>query len=286
MDPASYRAWAELLASCQKAGEGQPSARWMKVACAGRCGGSRRIQGAPAPLVPARGPAAHRAAESSIWDPSPNDLLEEHHVHLLKGLALVRRARGRRELARALGPWRSVAIAASREGTEAGPPRQCRVWALGAMPGRDGAGQLALLKLRVRQLPLQAQIGKALAAAAERERLPAADLEELCVPDYGIGGRRTAGARFWASTPSSWSSTRAGPSCAGRSSTTATRLASAPAAAKKEFAATVKEMQALARDAGKMLTAQRDRVDRLFLDRKTGTSTRGGSATSTTRSSA
>jgi len=110
------------------------------------------------------------------------------------------------------------------------------------MPGRDGAGQLALLKLRVRQLPLQAQIGKALAAAAERERLPAADLEELCVPDYGlvdVGRRREVlgehAVELVLDTSGSelrWTQLDDG-----------TRLASAPAAAKKEFAATVKEMQ-------------------------------------------
>ena len=45
-------------------------------------------------------------------------------------------------------------------------------------------------------------------------------------------------------------------------------LKSVPAAVKKEHAEEVKELQAAVKDVGKMLTAQRERIDGLFLAQK------------------
>ena len=54
------------------------------------------------------------------------------------------------------------------------------------MPGIDGVGQLALLRVKVKFGTAQKMLDKALAAAAGRLGIPPDDLEEMAVPAYGM----------------------------------------------------------------------------------------------------
>ena len=88
-----------------------------------------------------------------------------------------------KEMARAL---MALALSAYRKVPLIGP-RCVRVgnacvWVLGAMPGNEGVGQLALLKARVKAGPAQKGIEKALDSAAKRIGLPRDEIEEMAVP--------------------------------------------------------------------------------------------------------
>ena len=141
------------------------------------------------------------------------------------------------------------------------------VAALGAMPGMDAVGQLARLKLKVKFIPAQKEAEKALTAAAEREGLPRDEIEELAVPSYGmeeVGRRREVLGESVADlivegqdATLRWSKLADGKP-----------IRSAPAAAKKDHADEVKELQAAVKDIGAMLAAQRDRIDGFFLDQR------------------
>ena len=173
-----------------------------------------------------------------------------------------------RELARALA---ALAQSAYRKVPGKGPRLislgHAAIAALGAMPGMDAVGQLALLKVKVKFIPAQKELEKALVAAAEREGMPRAEVDELAVPGYGmqeVGRRRETFGDYIAELVAEgqdvevrWSKAADGKP-----------LKSVPAAVKKDHADDVKELQGAVKDASKMLTAQRERIDGLFLARK------------------
>jgi hypothetical protein len=270
MDPSRRRAWTALLASCQAAGSGALSARWSRdvlplIEAVGR-DDFRKCLLRWFPLVDR--PPAVRIPRESIWEPDWDNLIRQPNVDLLKGLAWCAGFEADRDLARALG---ALASSAYRKIPEKG----CRlpaignaaVAALGTMPGRDAIGQLALLKGKVKSIPEQRQIEKALAAASGRLDISADDVDELAVPAYGmheVGRRREVLAECAAELVVD------GPKAVLRFSNVSTGEAvrSIPASIKKDKPAEVKELQAVVKDVGKMLTAQRARIDGLFLARK------------------
>jgi Domain of unknown function (DUF4132) len=173
-----------------------------------------------------------------------------------------------RELARALA---ALAQSAYRKVPGKGPRLislgHAAIAALGAMPGMDAVGKLALLKVKVKFIPAQKELEKALMAAAEREGMPRAEVDELAVSGYGmqeVGHRRETFGDYIAELLAEgqdvevrWSKAADGKP-----------LKSVPAAVKKDHADDVKELQGAVKDASKMLTAQRERIDGLFLARK------------------
>jgi hypothetical protein len=270
MEPSRRRAWTALLASCQAAGSGALSARWARdVLPLKNAVGRDDFRNCVLrwfPLVDR--PPAVRTPRESIWEPDWDNLIRPPNVDLLKGLAWCAGFEADRDLARALG---ALALSAYRKIPEKG----CRLpslgnaaaAALGAMPDRDAIGQLAVLKGKVKSIPAQQQIEKALAAAAARLEVPAQEVDELGVPAYGmheVGRRREVLADCVAEVVVD------GSSAVLRLSNVSTgkALRSIPASIKKDHPAEVKELQAVVKDVGKMLTVERARIDGLFLARK------------------
>jgi hypothetical protein len=264
------RAWSALLASCQTAGAGKPTAKWLKdvrqlLEAVGRAEFKDRVL-RWFPLVdrPRTQPKRLRHEFERPYD----DLIESHHVALLRGLAWCAGFEADRDLARGLA---GLALSAYRKVPGRGPRLvslgHAAIAALGAMPGMDAVGQLALLKVKVKFIPAQKEVEKALTAAAEREGLPRDEVDELAVPAYGmeeVGRRREVLGDYAVElvvegqdAALRWSKAADGKP-----------LKSAPAAVKKDHADEVKELQAAVKDVGKMLTAQRERIDGLFLARK------------------
>ncbi|MFO0958605.1 MAG: DUF4132 domain-containing protein [Isosphaeraceae bacterium] len=270
MEPARRHAWDSLLAFCQEAGQGKPTAAWRKrigplLEGVGRDNfRSQLVRWFPLVDRPRTQPWPRRHA----WEPDHDNLIVPQHVELLKALAWAAGLKTDRELARALS---ALALSAYRKVPGRGPRApslgHAAVNALGMMPGMDAVGQLALLKVKVKFIPAQKEVEKALHAAAQREGLPVEEIEELAVPAYGmdeVGRRREVLGDYFAELVADgidaeirWSKSADGKA-----------LKSAPAAAKKEHADEVKELQAAAKDVGKMLAAQRERIDGLFLLQK------------------
>jgi hypothetical protein len=269
LPPDSRRAWNELLAHAQTASGGKPPAKWLKEA-------TRLVEAVGHdslrahlmrwfPLVdkPGTGPAEWPGA----WGPSRDDLIRPSHVDLLKSLAWCAGLREDRDLARALT---TLALSAYRKVPGVGPRLvslgNAAVAGLGAMPGLDAVGQLALLKVKVKFGTAQKEVEKALDAAATRAGLPRDEIEELGVPAYGleeVGRRREVFGEYVAElvvdgsdAALRWAKADSKP------------LKSVPAAVKKEHADDVKELQGAAKDVARMLAAQRERIDGLFLARK------------------
>ncbi len=271
MKGTQHAKWLSLLAHCQTATGGAPSAKWAKTAR-----GLLKEVGAEAfrrrvlawfPLV--NEPRTQRIEEwHREYHPDPNQLIIEPHADILKGLAWFAGLREDKELARALT---ALALSCYRKIPLKGP-REVKVGnacvaALGLMPGLEGVYQLALLKVRVKFGTAQKGVEKALTAAAERAGLPRDELEEMAVPAYGLTevgrsvetfGEFTAELRVAGTTSVelAWFKADGKP------------VKSVSAAVKQSHAEDLKELQTAAKDIARMLPAQRERLDSLFLQQR------------------
>lgn len=262
--------WAELVTFCQKAPGSSPSAKWSelsKVAMKnlGFTEFKRRVL-AWFPLVD-----QPRTQEITDWSreyqPDPNQLIIEPHADILKGLVWCCTLREDKEIARALT---ALALSAYRKVPKIGPRAvkigNACVYALGAMPGMEGVGQLALLKVRVKFGTAQKMIEKALEATAQRVGLPREELEEMSVPAYGLTevGRCT---EVMGEFTAQLTITGGGTELVWLKPDGKVQK-SIPASVKAEHAEELKELQGAAKDIQRMLPAQRERIDTLFLQQK------------------
>ena len=140
--------------------------------------------------------------------------------------------------------------------------------ALGMMGTEDALGQLALLKARVRILSAQAAIEKTLKKLAQTLEVSREDIEELSAPAYGMSevgklvqpiGEFTAELNIINSRSTELVWKRAN----------GKQQKSLPAAVKQEHAEDVKELMAAKKDIERMLPAQAERLDGLYLQHKT-----------------
>lgn len=208
-----------------------------------------------------------RSAMASYYRSDP-DYPDPHNADVLKGLAWACVFQEDKELARALT---ALAISAYRKIPHTGPRcvrlgNAC-VWALGHMPGTEGVGQLALLKARVKINSVQKSIDKAFDAAATRLNLPQSEIEEMAVPTYGLTevgllhkqlGDFTAELMVvgTSSTEIRWFKADGTPQ------------KSPPKALKEQFSDELKELTQTAKEIAKMLPAQRDRLENLYLKQR------------------
>jgi hypothetical protein len=192
--------------------------------------------------------------------------LLEPHVEILRGLVWCCGLREEADIARALT---RLALSAYRKVPGKGPRlvslgNAC-ITALGTMPGLPPIGQLAILKVKVKFGTAQKEIEKAFTASATREGLSREEIEELGVPSYGleeVGLLRQTFGDYEAELLVD------GCQAAVHWLKDGKPLKSVPAAVKKEHAVAFKELQASAKDVNALLPAQRERLDTLFLARK------------------
>lgn len=270
MDGPQQKSWMELLNACACASGSAPSKKWQREA---------------RPLLEAIGWPAFRQAVLAFFPlvnrprtqpvaaqgwpiPDPYAVIAPANADILKALAWLCAWEPDGQIARALS---ALALSAYRKIPGIGP-RCVRVgnacvWALGQMPGQEGIAQLALLKARVKINLVQKSIQKALAAAAEREGLSPEEIEEIAAPTYGldeVGMRREALGDFVAelvvtgtdTVKLSWKRADG------------TRQASVPQAIKAEHAEELKELKQAVQDIRRMLPAQRDRLEHLYLEQQ------------------
>ena len=266
-------AWVGLLNLCAKAAAAKPTAKWSREA-----GALLERIGRPAfenavlrwfSLVDR--PRTQPAERRYEWQPDPNLLIQDKNADILKTLVWLCAEREDAEIARALT---ALALSAYRKVPQVGP-RCVRVgnacvWALGNMPGTEGIGQLALLKVRVKFGTAQKGIETALNTAAGHAGLPREEIEEMSVPAYGlqeVGVRRERLSEFSVELAVTGTSTTelrwVKPD--------GKRQKSVPKAVREHNAEELKELKTAARDVQKMLPAQRDRIENLYLEQKSWT---------------
>ena len=216
-------------------------------------------------------PRTRPVERGSHWQPDPNLLSQDENADILKALAWLCAGSENAEVARASG---ALALSAYRKVPQIGP-RCVRVgnvcvWALGAMPDAGGVGQLAMLRARVKFGMAQKGIKKALNTAAGQAGMPLQEIEVISVPAYGlqeVGVRRAQLGEFGVELVVTGTSTTE----LRWIKPDGKRQKSVPKAVKEHSAEGLKEIKAAATDLRKMLPAQRDRIENLYLEQKSWT---------------
>jgi Domain of unknown function (DUF4132) len=263
-------AWLDLLNASTKASGSAPSAKWLKSAAASieKIGAARFKQFLLKWFSLVDKPRTQRVESWSQWQPDPNQMIEPVNADVMRALVWLCAEEEDREVVRALT---ALAISAYRKVPGVGP-RCVRVgnacvWALGRMPGREGVSQLALLKVKVKFGTAQKGIDSALAEAAKRAGLPQDEIEEMAAPAYGlqeVGVRREQLGEFTAelvvtgtnSADLRWIKPDG------------KRQASVPQTVKEHPEEELKELTLAVKDIRKMLPAQAERIDNLYLEQK------------------
>jgi hypothetical protein len=266
-------AWVDLLQRCTRARGAKPGQKWSRDAEAvlekiGRPTFERAVVRWYA-LV--ERPRTRPVERGSQWQPDPNLLLQDENADILKALAWLCAGSENAQVARALGV---LALSAYRKVPQMGPRcvrlgNAC-VWALGAMPDAGGVGQLAMLRARVKFGTAQKGIEKALDTAAGQAGMPLQEIEEISVPAYGlqeVGVRRAQLGEFGVELVVTGTSTTE----LRWIKPDGNRQKSVPKAVKEHSAEELKEIKAAATDLRKMLPAQRDRIENLYLEQKSWT---------------
>ncbi len=262
--------WSALIAHCAGVSGGKPTKKWTTAA-------EKLIEAVyvesivnvvPHWFLLVDEPRTQVIEEWPAWMPNPNLMIEDDNADILKGLAWACGLAGDGDLADPIG---KLAMSAYGKVPGVGPRAtkvgNACVWALGQVPGESSLAALAILKVRVKFKPAQKGIAAALAAAAERAGMTPKELEEIGVPAYGmeeVGLRRetlgehkailrVVNARKVALT---WEN------AAGKS------IKTVPKAVRENHADELKELRQAGKDIVKMLSAQRDRLDNLFLDER------------------
>jgi hypothetical protein len=270
--PAGERpAWIALLAHALQASASRPSARWLKTA-AGliEAVGADRVQAALArwlPLVP-EGNSAPRIAMYPGDDRLSLDVMLGENAMCLRGLLwCAPLLPGRDELARAIT---AVAVSAYEKRAGRGPRAvtvgTAAVQSLSRLPSPDSVGQLSMLRSRLRSGTARIEIEKAFNVAAAALGVAREDVEEHGVPTYGltdVGRLQTTVGKHGAEL------VVAGAEAELRWFDAAgQRLKSVPAQVRREHPDALEALRRSLADVRAMLPATRDRIDGLFLQRR------------------
>ncbi len=262
--------WIALLTHCQDSSGGKPSQKWITTAKAlvekvGRDDVPKRLL-MWFPLI--EKPRTQPVERRYEGEPDPNWLIIDFHADIIKGLVWVSGLSESRDIARCLA---ALALTAYKKLPGVGPRAvkigNACIYSLGEMPGSDGLAQLAILKVKVRFRTALKGIDAALASTARRLGVPSHELEEMSVPTYGLadGGTlresmgeydvelRISGSHY---TEVTWKNQ------------SGKMLKSVPSAVKQQYGDELKELNAAAKDIQTMLSAQRDRLDNLFVQQK------------------
>ena len=259
--------WLELITECSIVSSSKPAASWLKKQHNHRA--TIGLETFNSYLLEWFALADQpRTQPLQDWRGS-EDILHDQNADILKGLVWLCADQTDAELARGLS---KLTVSAYRKIPGIGPRcvklgNAC-VWALGQMPMEEAIAQLALLKVKVKFGTAQRGIEKALTAAAKREGISREEIEELSVPSYGlteVGKRQETLGDFTVelvitgttSTELRWVKPDGKPQ------------KSVPKAVKENQADELKALKQAANDIKKMLPAQRDRIESLYLHQKT-----------------
>ncbi len=272
MSAANRAYWIELLEHASTATATRPSAKWLKTAKAlVKNIGSKPFASALQHWLPLfNAPRTIRTLPGSFgFRPDSDGTVHEDNATCLRGVLWMVPELASPDLIRALG---AVTASCYRKIPGIGPRAvkagNAGVYALSQINDPFAVGQLALLKVKVKFGSAQKEIEKAFNAAAERSGLPREELEEMSVPTYGltdVGVCEETMGEFTARLTITGTTTT---ELVWVKSDGKTQRA-VPAAVKEGFKDDLKELQAAAKDIQKMLPAQRQRIDGLFLQQRT-----------------
>jgi Domain of unknown function (DUF4132) len=267
LEPTLREKWLTLAAHAAKSSGSSPSQKWLE---AGKpfleAVGTESFAVLAGEWFGLFARSSNKAPNYALGSDQRGCLMDENNADLLRGLAwLSAKIEGSR-LAASLG---DAAIAGYKKISGVGP-RSAKIagaciYALKNMPGLDAAAQLERVKMGVKQPTYLKLIENALEEAATRAGLSREDLEELTVPTFDLlNGARTA----------PFGQARAEIKLNGLEVSTqwfgadGKERKSVPSDVKTSFKDELKTLKKTIDDLEKMLSAQRDRLERLPLQRR------------------
>ncbi len=271
MDQSFRQLWLEVLQHGATATGPRPSAKWLKTAKAllDQLGTAAFSDTVLRWFALVNAPRSVRLLGGGMMGRSDlSGMIHDDNATCLRALLQMAPEVASPDLVRAIG---ALTVSCYRKIPGIGPRAvkvgNAGVYALSQIGNPLAFGQLALLKVKVKLGSAQKEIGKAFNAAAGRLGVPREELEEMSVPTYGLAEvgvyeeqlgdfkarltvtGTTTTALVWSKDPGK------------------TQRA-VPATVKQSHKEALKELQAAAKDIEKMLPAQRDRIDGLFLQQK------------------
>ncbi len=270
MENAIRGAWLGLLQHLGTAGGSRPSAKWLAEAH-GRLAaiGEEQFHKLTLEVFTQldKGRSLLRLDTSLDTKCAVNQLLHPDNANCLRGWLWVCPLSMSPALVRAIG---QVALSSYRKVQGVGPRAvkvgNAAVYALSEIASADAVGQLAMLKARVKFGSALKEIEKAFVATAKRLGLPVDEIEEMSVPAYGLTevGRCT---EVMGEFTAQLTVTGGGTELVWLKPDGKLQKSIA-ASVKAEHAEELKELQGAAKDIQRMLPAQRERIDTLFLQQK------------------
>lgn len=273
MDDAQRKHWNDLLAHCEKALSSKPTQKWVKEAAEHiQAIGIESFRTTLSELLGEIGePGERRVAPINALGFSPDPTqVHEAHSDLLRGLVWCAGLVEHESLITAVG---QAADACFKKLPGVGPraPKigNACLWALANLSSTPAVAELSRLKTRAKHVSIKNQLAKALDTAAEKTGLSAQDLEEIAIPTCGltaIGERRQTLGEYTAQVQvvdSKGELTWLKPD--------GKIQASVPAAIKESHREELQSLQKATKEIAKLLPAQRDRLELLFLQQRSWT---------------
>lgn len=256
--------WAELLLHCLRTTGSAPSSTWLKTASKNldAIGNTEFFS-----TLLRWFPLIDKPRPETMIQRVPSYYLSTVNADILKGLVWLCGKSDDSEIARALT---RLAISAYKkipgQGPRAGKVGNACFWALGNMTGEEGIAQLNILKIKIKTNTAQRVIAHALETAAKRTGMTMEEIEEMSIPTYGleeVGLRRDAFGEVTSEVRVNGSEVEQV-----WIRKDSKHLTSCPKAVKEQYPNELKDINQAVKDIRKMLPAQRDRMDNLYLQQK------------------
>jgi hypothetical protein len=266
--PAAQRLrWFQLLLHCEKADASKPSQKWLKAAndlieSVGRNDFKGRMQhwfelvALPCPV--------HQEPQNPQYDPDPDLLIADANSLILKGLTWCCAGWKDTDVIRAVSRLAQVCFKkVPRFGARCPRVGNACLYSLSVTTTDEAAAELSRLNQLIKQPSARKLLGKSLDKAAELSGQTREDLEESTVPTYGLDVegclKQSFGdfaAEYRITGPDAfellWRKVDGKPQ------------KSIPAEVREKQAAELKTLKRNIQDIGKMLPAQRQRIERLL----------------------
>ncbi|GHG65977.1 DUF4132 domain-containing protein [Streptomyces griseocarneus] len=272
--PALDDAWRLLLAHAATACTARPTAKWDKTARAlldeldALGEGSDAVRGRLLSWLALVGRPRTAPVHIPPYGPDPNTEIDPYNADALRGITrLLALLPPHPDTVRGLGALVEFSL---RKVPGVGPrsPKlaNAAVIALSRVDGDAALAELARLSARVTYKGTLKQLDTALTARAEAMGLGRDEIEELAVPSYGLTevGRSVHALGDCAAELA----VLGGKAVLAWRNATGKAVKSPPAAVRRDHADELKELKAAVKDIDKMLGAQSERLDRLFLARR------------------
>jgi Domain of unknown function (DUF4132) len=272
LDRPARTVWQTLLLHCNTAGQSKPSRKWLQqaevlISAIGPAGFATVLSGLLAEIGKPGTPQIKRLynAEFNL----DSTLIHDTHSDLLRGLVWCASLIPDDNLIVSVG---DAATACFKKIPDIGPrsPKigNACLYTLSASSSGAAVGQLSRIKTRAKHASIRNQLAKAFDVAAEKTGMTEAEMEEVAVPTCGLTdvgvqrlqfGDLTATLQIVEGLKAELTWLKADGKL----------QKSVPASVKESFTDELKSLKQSQREIDKLLPAQRDRLEQLFLQERT-----------------